>query len=132
MCMLLTCRLCTVSLFFVLTRRPPRSTRTDTPFPYTTLFRSSRPARPQRAPAASPARAATPVCDVRPACPAPPRQSADDAATSAPHWLRSPQTAPLHRAPTGQTPSPPQRAHSDQSNRLGSSFPSPKDRTSVV
>src|SRR3546814_6862350 len=23
-------------------RRPPRSTRTDTPFPYTTLFRSSR------------------------------------------------------------------------------------------
>src|SRR3546814_5019549 len=26
-------------------RRPPRSTRTDTLFPYTTLFRSSRPAR---------------------------------------------------------------------------------------
>src|SRR3546814_14162345 len=24
-------------------RRPPRSTRTDTPFPYTTLFRSTRP-----------------------------------------------------------------------------------------
>src|SRR3546814_20769912 len=24
-------------------RRPPRSTRTDTPFPYTTLFRSSAP-----------------------------------------------------------------------------------------
>src|SRR3546814_4275214 len=24
-------------------RRPPRSTRTDTPFPYTTLFRSRRP-----------------------------------------------------------------------------------------
>src|SRR3546814_15237179 len=24
-------------------RRPPRSTRTDTPFPYTTLFRSSEP-----------------------------------------------------------------------------------------
>src|SRR3546814_7867678 len=24
-------------------RRPPRSTRTDTPFPYTTLFRSDRP-----------------------------------------------------------------------------------------
>src|SRR3546814_4332317 len=29
-------------------RRPPRSTRTDTLFPYTTLFRSSRPARQGR------------------------------------------------------------------------------------
>src|SRR3546814_20763566 len=26
--------------FFLMSRRPPRSTRTDTPFPYTTLFRS--------------------------------------------------------------------------------------------
>src|SRR3546814_11179935 len=26
--------------FFGMIRRPPRSTRTDTPFPYTTLFRS--------------------------------------------------------------------------------------------
>src|SRR3546814_12142296 len=26
--------------FFLITRRPPCSTRTDTPFPYTTLFRS--------------------------------------------------------------------------------------------
>src|SRR3546814_11784368 len=29
--------------FFVMIRRPPRSTRTDTRFPYTTLFRSPRP-----------------------------------------------------------------------------------------
>src|SRR3546814_17198216 len=29
-------------------RRPPRSTRTDTLFPYTTLFRSPRPRRPNR------------------------------------------------------------------------------------
>src|SRR3546814_6039560 len=29
-------------LFFVMIRRPPRSTRTDTLFPYTTLFRSVR------------------------------------------------------------------------------------------
>src|SRR3546814_5191800 len=29
-------------------RRPPRSTRTDTLFPYTTLFRSLRPGRPLR------------------------------------------------------------------------------------
>src|SRR3546814_811672 len=29
-------------LFFLMIRRPPRSTRTDTLFPYTTLFRSYR------------------------------------------------------------------------------------------
>src|SRR3546814_12241615 len=29
-----------VFLFFLMIRRPPRSTRTDTLFPYTTLFRS--------------------------------------------------------------------------------------------
>src|SRR3546814_14487913 len=28
--------------FFLMIRRPPRPTRTDTPFPYTTLFRSQR------------------------------------------------------------------------------------------
>src|SRR3546814_14195194 len=31
--------------FFLMIRRPPRSTRTDTLFPYTTLFRSSAPRR---------------------------------------------------------------------------------------
>src|SRR3546814_6100495 len=31
--------------FFLMIRRPPRSTRTDTLFPYTTLFRSHRDAR---------------------------------------------------------------------------------------
>src|SRR3546814_19946970 len=30
--------------FFLMIRRPPRSTRTDTLFPYTTLFRSHSPA----------------------------------------------------------------------------------------
>src|SRR3546814_5676743 len=38
-------------LFFLMIRRPPRSTRTDTRFPYTTLFRSrqhSRGAAPSR------------------------------------------------------------------------------------
>src|SRR3546814_1097119 len=29
-----------VTVFFLMIRRPPRSTRTDTLFPYTTLFRS--------------------------------------------------------------------------------------------
>src|SRR3546814_12835344 len=30
-----------VVIFFLMIRRPPRSTRTDTLFPYTTLFRSN-------------------------------------------------------------------------------------------
>src|SRR3546814_2631726 len=34
------CVRCVCSFFFLMIRRPPRSTRTDTPFPYTTLFRS--------------------------------------------------------------------------------------------
>src|SRR3546814_6373708 len=38
--------LCLIDLFFFLMiRRPPRSTRTDTLFPYTTLFRSPPPTR---------------------------------------------------------------------------------------
>src|SRR3546814_20767183 len=38
--------------FFLMRRRPPRSTRTDTLFPYTTLFRSPRPHRVHALPAA--------------------------------------------------------------------------------
>src|SRR3546814_1192428 len=34
--------MCLLSLFVLMQRRPPRSTRTDTLFPYTTLFRSRR------------------------------------------------------------------------------------------
>src|SRR3546814_20017514 len=34
--------LCVIYVFFLMIRRPPRSTRTDTLFPYTTLFRSAR------------------------------------------------------------------------------------------
>src|SRR3546814_17223967 len=37
---MLSCTRCMLLLFFLLIRRPPRSTRTDTLFPYTTLFRS--------------------------------------------------------------------------------------------
>src|SRR3546814_5524181 len=33
--------------FFLMIRRPPRSTRTDTLFPYTTLFRSTCPMHPE-------------------------------------------------------------------------------------
>src|SRR3546814_3802603 len=32
-----------IMFVFLMIRRPPRSTRTDTHFPYTTLFRSGRP-----------------------------------------------------------------------------------------
>src|SRR3546814_17639084 len=34
------CSVLLLGLFFLMIRRPPRSTRTDTLFPYTTLFRS--------------------------------------------------------------------------------------------
>src|SRR3546814_12658605 len=43
--MVMTYFLC-VLLCFLMIRRPPRSTRTDTLFPYTTLFRSVDAARP--------------------------------------------------------------------------------------
>src|SRR3546814_15601260 len=36
-----------VFFFFLMRRRPPRSTRTDTLFPYTTLFRSAARSRPR-------------------------------------------------------------------------------------
>src|SRR3546814_5720602 len=38
-----SCFIYLVSFFFLMIRRPPRSTRTDTLFPYTTLFRSLTP-----------------------------------------------------------------------------------------
>src|SRR3546814_7633515 len=41
-------------------RRPPRSTRTDTLFPYTTLFRSTRPGRAGTTPGRRHARGAGP------------------------------------------------------------------------
>src|SRR3546814_11594585 len=46
---------CCIFIFFLMIRRPPRSTRTDTLVPYTTLFRSS--ASPMRS--SSQARSAT-------------------------------------------------------------------------
>src|SRR3546814_2201165 len=51
-----------ICFFFLMIRRPPRSTRTDTLFPYTTLFRSAVPrhlcgaARTSRLPLPPPAR----------------------------------------------------------------------------
>src|SRR3546814_16623257 len=37
---LVICECSVLNFFFLMIRRPPRSTRTDTLFPYTTLFRS--------------------------------------------------------------------------------------------
>src|SRR3546814_16579545 len=39
-CLSLYCLIFLCFFFFLMIRRPPRSTRTDTLFPYTTLFRS--------------------------------------------------------------------------------------------
>src|SRR3546814_2109312 len=47
-----------IVIFFLMIRRPPRSTRTDTLLPYTTLFRS--PAARQASRPRSPARSAAP------------------------------------------------------------------------
>src|SRR3546814_6839525 len=41
--------LCCFIVFFLMIRRPPRSTRTDTLFPYTTLFRSEQRGLPRHA-----------------------------------------------------------------------------------
>src|SRR3546814_12312005 len=40
---MIRCDICIFGFFFLMIRRPPRSTRTDTLFPYTTLFRSFKP-----------------------------------------------------------------------------------------
>src|SRR3546814_4389828 len=70
--------------FFLMIRRPPRSTRTDTLFPYTTLFRSLR----------APRARAVPATDHRPAgaagenqC-ALPRRSAQERRLAVPHLPR--------------------------------------------
>src|SRR3546814_11803834 len=52
-------RSCIVLFFVLMIRRPPRSTRTDTLFPYTTLFRSVRPVAPRVARVAGPTGGAT-------------------------------------------------------------------------
>src|SRR3546814_2190663 len=46
--------LCACLFFFLMIRRPPRSTRTDTLFPYTTLFRSDGGGGAWREPIAAP------------------------------------------------------------------------------
>src|SRR3546814_7823676 len=48
-----------------MTRRPPRSTRTDTLLPYTTLFRSARPSRhPDKSARRKPGRKTQPIGEI--------------------------------------------------------------------
>src|SRR3546814_9481267 len=51
--MVVVCRALLSCVFFLMIRRPPRSTRTDTLFPYTTLFRSSGPSATRVGPSLS-------------------------------------------------------------------------------
>src|SRR3546814_4140230 len=50
LCSLLCSSVFSLIFYFLLIRRPPRSTRTATLFPYTTLFRSPRSIRPSTSP----------------------------------------------------------------------------------
>src|SRR3546814_17492643 len=65
-------------VFFLMIRRPPRSTRTDTLFPYTTLFRSGHARTPP-----FPATASRPCCPARPD--RPPRRSGETQGRSEEH-----------------------------------------------
>src|SRR3546814_13529053 len=53
-----------IFFFFLMIRRPPRSTRTDTLFPYTTLFRNPQP--PARGSGLGSAEQALPAAAIRP------------------------------------------------------------------
>src|SRR3546814_19506879 len=78
--------------FFVMIRRPPRSTRTDTLFPYTTLFRSPgrRTARACRHPDKAPCRRILPKAQS-----SPPRPQAHDAACRFPRVRSEEHTSEL-------------------------------------
>src|SRR3546814_6720409 len=91
-----------MSFFFLMIRRPPRSTRTDTLFPYTTLFRSARPERSTAIRGASGAALSTASCSVAPTSTwsARVRLSASASASVAPlvNTSRAPDHAQIGRA----------------------------------
>src|SRR3546814_4816393 len=95
-----------VYFFFLMIRRPPRSTRTDTLFPYTTLFRSHQPAVARAPPAGRDAgcdhlvRAADHVPAAGPAVGAA-RAAADPVAGTGRGRVPD-----VHRAPRGGVPVP--------------------------
>src|SRR3546814_20242787 len=86
------------SFFFLMLRRPPRSTRTDTLFPYTTLFRS-RNASPLTTPHSATYRPQSGVSGAR-------RPSANSDARSDPDmWVRS-YSSPVASTESRCSPSP--------------------------
>src|SRR3546814_11370068 len=89
--MLLCIFRCFSRFFFLMIRRPPRSTRTDTLFPYTTLFRSKR-RHGKKAPDRDDAERATPAERL-----ADPRRErhADDIGERQPHEHRRDRTRAL-------------------------------------
>src|SRR3546814_16032601 len=112
--------LLTLCIFFLMIRRPPRSTRTDTLFPYTTLFRSTNgPACSARqGPRAAGSRSGDRTEPTnRPAAPGARRRSADPRPSpvadrklpqSTPPFHPATITAARHTHPPSPTRNPPQ------------------------
>src|SRR3546814_8841047 len=99
--------------FFLMRRRPPRSTRTDTLFPYTTLFRSRHGDRFRRS-----ARAAHTAAAIRvltPACDADARQSHDRVRRGAVAAERALRADGLHPRDADRHPAGPRPAGDDRS-----------------
>src|SRR3546814_4068549 len=97
--------------FFLMRRRPPRSTRTDTLFPYTTLFRSRHGDRFRRS-----ARAAHTAAAIRvltPACDADARQSHDRVRRGAVAAERALRADGLHPRDADRLPAGPRPAGDD-------------------
>src|SRR5213596_201020 len=106
--------------FFLMIRRPPRSTQDRTLFPYTTLFRSRRPA-PRRTP---PRRTARPRCRMGRGS----RATPGAACRSPPRFGRPPPGGvTAHRATTARPATFPRRA----GRRLHPPRPSRRDRAAV-
>src|SRR3546814_7803308 len=93
-------------MFFFIIRRPPRSTRTDTLFPYTTLFRSPRALHPEASSLYLKASyyllaVGRLMTAMRPGCgPYLPICSLEDS----PRWFRTPATNSGHSAVSRQKP----------------------------
>src|SRR3546814_7394987 len=101
-------------------RRPPRSTRTDTLFPYTTLFRSHSPPTAQSPPSPAPPLAADPQSPTFPSAP-PVKAHSRSTPPRARHYRPAahpvPPAWPPHR---WQTP-----AYRPAQRRLAARFPHP-------
>src|SRR3546814_19872101 len=115
-----------IDCFFLMIRRPPRSTRTDTLFPYTTLFRSDRFRRHPRhqgrelAAHGPPATALLALPAVQPDRPA--LGPLQPAARGTKGTLRGPRR-PEHRRPPG-----PPRPGAGAATQLGEPRPQPPRR----